>query len=169
MRKSFIVAIVLGILLPWLLSYLFLTFLTGLDWTKLDQGALQPLALLSFASVAFSYNAPIFGYGYTIPLIIWLLTGLLCGLFSKSVKRGVLITILGLLIHIVIFATLTAMNPAYIPGAFQTSQNSGLLGGFSVDFFISLGIFLFWYSLVFPGSILGGIMGGLVSRSSVPA
>jgi hypothetical protein len=167
MKKGLIIAVVLSIVVPWILSFLFLTFLTDINWTQMPGGAGQILAILSFSAVAFEYNAPIFGYGYMIPLLIWILTGLFCGLFSKSALKGVLITLVGLLVHIILLVGLVSMNPAYIPSQFVTSENVGLLGGLSMDFFVTLGLFLCWYAFTLPGSLLGGMLGGIISRSPV--
>jgi hypothetical protein len=167
MRKGILVALLLTIITPLILSYIFLTLLTPIDWTRMDNGFPQILGILIFSSLAFAYSVPLFGYGYVIPLFIWLITGLFVGLFSKSAKRGVLITLLGLCIQILLIFILVQPNPSYIPAFLVSSENVGLLGGFSLDFLITLGFFLCWWALLLPGSVLGGIMGGLVSRSTI--
>jgi hypothetical protein len=167
MNKGILIAVILSIITPLILSFIFLTLLSPINWTLLEGGFPQILAILSFSSIAFSYNVPLFGYSYCIPLFMWILTGLLVGLCCKSVKRGVLITILGLLIQILLFILLTTMNPSFIPSFLITPENMALLGGFSLNFLLTLGIFLCWWAFTLPGSIIGGIMGGLVSRSSI--
>jgi hypothetical protein len=167
MKKGLLIAFILSIITPLLLSYIFLTLLTPINWPQLEGGFPQILAILSFASIGFGYNVPLFGFGYVIPLFMWLLTGLFVGLFSRSVKRGVLITFLGLCIQILLCVILTSTNPAFIPGFLLTADNTGLVGGFSLDFLITLGLFLCWWAFLLPGSLLGGIMGGLVSRSTI--
>ena len=109
----------------------------------------------------------IFGYGYVIPLFIWIMTGVFVGLFSKSVKKAALLTLLGLLIQILLFTLLTTVDPSFIPAFLQNPENAALLGGFTTEFFITLGLFLCWYALTLPGGMIGSIMGGLVSRSAV--
>ena len=167
MKKGILVAILFSVILPWILSFLFLTFFSGINWTQMPEGIGQYLAILSFASVAFEYNMIIFGYGYVIPLLIWLLTGLFCGLLAKSALKGALISLVGLLVNIFLFIGLYSVNPAFIPGEFITAESAGLLGGISLDFLITLGIFLCWYSFTLPGGLLGGMIGGLISRSPV--
>ena len=129
MRKGMILALVLGIVLPWILSFLFLSLLSGIDFTELEGGFPQILAVLSFGSVAFSYNVPIFGYGYVIPLFIWLITGIFVGLFAKSTLKGALITFVGLIINVLLFVALNSVDPSFIPGSLQTAENAGLLSG----------------------------------------
>lgn len=167
MKKGILIALLLGIITPWILSLIFLSLLTEFSVTAVPEGFPQILAILSFSSVAMPYNVPIFGYGYVIPLFIWLITGIFCGLFCKSALKGGLIALIGLFINILLFVALTTINPAYIPGYLTSFENAGLLGGFSLDFFVTLGIFLCWYSLTLPGGFLGGIMGGMVSRTGV--
>jgi hypothetical protein len=167
MKKGILVALVLSIITPWILSFIFLSLLSPVSWTQLEGGFPQILAVLSFSSIAFAYNVPVFGYGYLIPMFMWLLTGLFVGLFCKSIKKGIIITILGLFIQILLFVLLTTMNPSFIPAFLITPENMELLGGFSLNFLISLGLFLCWWALLLPGSILGGIMGGLVSRTTI--
>jgi hypothetical protein len=168
MKKANLIAIVLLIVAPLILTFLFLTMLTSINWTQMTGGFPQILAILSFSSIGFAYSIPIFGWGYTIPLLIWILTGVLVGLACKSVKKAAILTLLGLLIQIFLFALLTTIDASFIPGFLQNSQNLPLLGGFSAEFFITLGLFLFWYSLTVPAGLLGSIMGGLISRSSIP-
>ena len=167
MKKGLLIAFILSIITPLILSYLFLTFLTPINWTQMEGGFPQILAVLSFSTVAFGYNIPVFGFGYLIPFLIWIITGLFVGLLSKTVKKGVVITLFGLCIQILLSVILTSSNPASIPAFLLTYENAGLLGGFSLDFLITLGLFLVWWALLLPGSILGGIMGGLASRSTI--
>lgn len=171
MKKSLLIGLILGITVPWLLTALFLTLLTDISWTTMTGGPAQVLAILSLGSVAFSTSVPLFGFGYVIPLLIWILTGLFCGLCCKSVLKGALLTLVGLGINILLFVILTTINPDFIAAAqypyLHSAQASGLLGGFSVEFITSLGIFLCWYSLILPGGVLGGIMGGMISRTGV--
>jgi len=87
MNKGIIIALILSIVTPLILSYLFLELLTGIEWTRLDGGVPQILAILSFASIGFGTNIPIFGFSYLIPFFIWIMTGLFVGLFTKSVKK----------------------------------------------------------------------------------
>jgi hypothetical protein len=166
-KKGILFAFLLSIIMPMILAYLFLTLLTPIHWTQMTGGVLQDIAILSFSSLAFGYNVPIFGFGYVIPLFIWLITGLFVGLFSKSVKRGILITLLGLCIQILLFMICTATNPTFIPAFLLTTENADLLGGVSLNFLVTLGLFLCWWAFLLPGSVLGGIMGGLVSRSTI--
>jgi len=167
MKKGILIALILSIVTPLLLSFIFLTFLTPINWTFLEGGFPQILAILSFSSIGFGYNIPIFGFGYLIPFFIWIITGLFVGLFSKSVKTGVVLTLLGLCIQILLCVILTSTNPAFIPVYLLTPNNTGLLGGFSIDLLITLGLFLVWWAFLLPGSVLGGIMGGLTSRSTL--
>lgn len=167
MKRNLIIALVLGIFIPWILIFIFLTLLTDINWTLLSGGFPQTLAILTFASVAFPYNVPIFGYGYVIPLFIWILTGLFCGLLCRSTLKGALITLIGLFVNIILFSILNLIDPSFIPTSLQTVENIGLLSGFSLDFIISLGLFLFWYALILPGGVLGGILGGMISRTGI--
>lgn len=171
MKKGIVIAFILAIITPLILSFIFLTLLTPINWTQMEGGFPQIMAVLSFSSIAFAYNVPIFGYGYTISLFIWLITGLFVGLFCKSATRGVIITLLGLCIQIVLVISLVPTNPAYISSQaflpFSASGNLPLLGGFSLDFLITLGLLLCWWALLLPGSVIGGILGGLVSRSTI--
>jgi len=167
MKKGILIAFILAIVMPLILSYLFLELLTPIEWTRLEGGFPQILAILSFSSIGFGYNVPVFGFGYLIPFFMWIITGLFVGLFSKSVKTGVVIILLGLCIQILLCVILTSTNPAFIPGFLLTADNLGLLGGFSLNFLITLGLFLCWWAFLIPGSILGGIMGGLTSRSTI--
>ena len=163
-----LIALILSIITPLILTLILLTLLTPIDWTKMTGGFPQVLAILSFSSIAFAYNVPIFGYGYLIPLFIWIITGIFVGLFCKSVKKATVLTLLGLLIQILLFTILTTVDGSFIPPLLQTEENLALIGGFSTDFFLTLGLFLFWYAFTVPGGILGSIMGGLVSRSTIP-
>jgi hypothetical protein len=167
MKKTILLSLILGIILPWILIFIFLSLMTDINWTQMTGGFPQILSILSFSSVSFPHSIPIFGYGYTIPLFIWLVTGIICGLFAKSALKGALITFVGLFINVLIFAILTTMDPTFIPEGLIAAENVGLIGGFSMDFFVTLGLFLFMYSLTAPASLLGGIMGGLISRSGV--
>lgn len=170
MKKGILFGLLFGIIVPWILSALFLTLLTDISWTGMTEGVPQVLAILSFSSVAFSYNVPIFGHGYVIPLFIWILTGLFCGLCCKSVLKGALMTLVGLGINILLFVMLTTINPDFIASEFtylRSTHALELLGGFSTEFFVNLGLFLCWYSLILPGGVLGGIMGGMISRTGV--
>jgi len=172
-KKGLLFAIILTIITPLILSFTFLTFLTPIDWPKMIGGIPQYLAILSFASLAFAYNVPVFGYGYVISLLIWLITGLLVGLFCRSVKRSIIITLLGLCIQLVLFIALVSIDSSFISSQmslglpFSADSTISLLSGFTSEFFITLGLLLIWWGLVLPGSVLGGIMGGLVSRSSI--
>lgn len=170
MKRNIFTALIMGVIIPWILTFLFLTFLTDINWTQLTEGIPQYLAVLSFGSVGFAYNVPIFGYSYTIPLIIWVITGIFCGLLCKSALKGVVVTLIGLLINIFLFVVMNAMIPNLLPSitpSLESALTTPLLGGLSVDFLITLGLFLSWYSLTLPGSVLGGIMGGLISRTGV--
>lgn len=167
MKRGLVLAVILGIILPWILSFLFLTIFSDINWTQLPEGVGQYFAILSFGAVAFEYNLIIVGYGYTFPLLIWIITGLFCGLLSKSAFKGALITLLGLFVNIILFVGLYSLNPAFIPSEFITAQSAGLLGGLSLDFFVALGLFLCWYSFTLPGGLIGGMLGGIISRSPV--
>jgi hypothetical protein len=167
MRRGMIIAFILSLITPLILSFIFLTVLTPINWTQMEGGFTQIVAILSFSSIAFGYTVPIFGYGYVIPLFIWIMTGVFVGLFSKSVKKAALLTVLGLLIQILLFTLLTTVDPSFIPAFLQNPENIALLGGFTTEFFITLGLFLCWYALTLPGGMIGSIMGGLVSRSAV--
>lgn len=164
MKKGIIVGLILGIILPWILIFIFLNLLTDINWTQVTGGIPQYLAILSFGSVAFPYNVPIFGYGFVIPLLIWIMTGLICGLFSKSALMGAVLTLVGLVVNVVLFI---ALPESYIPAVLITGENAGLLGGITLEFFVTLGLFLGAYSLTAPGGALGGMLGGLISRSPV--
>ena len=168
MKKGIIIALLLSIITPLILSFVFLTLLTPINWTQLTGGAPQILAILSFSSIGFAYTVPIFGYGYVIPLFMWIITGLFVGLFCKSIKKAAVLTLVGMLIQVLLFAILTTMDPSYIPALLLSAENATLIGGFSMDFFISLGLFFFWYAFTVPGGLIGSIMGGLASRSSIP-
>ena len=167
MKKGVFFAVILCIVAPLILSFIFLTLLTPINWTQMEGGFPQILAILSFSSVGFGTTVPIFGYGYVIPLFIWIITGVFVGLFTKSIKRAAIITLLGLLIQVLLFSLLTTIDPSFIPEFLQSPENLALIGGFSTDFIVTLGLFLFWYALTVPGSLIGSIMGGLVSRSAV--
>jgi len=168
MKKGLVVAVVLSIITPLVLSFILLSLLTPINWTQMTGGFPQILAILSFSTLALPYNVPIFGYGYVLPLFLWLITGILVGLFSKSVTRAAVLTLVGLLIQIMLCAILTSTDPSYIPAFLQSPENAALLGGFSAEFFMTLGVFLFWYALTVPSGLIGSVMGGLVSRSSIP-
>ena len=168
MNRGNLIAIVLCVVAPLIFSFLFLTMLTPINWTQMTGGFPQILAILSFSTIGFAYTVPIFGWGYGIPLVIWILTGILVGLASKGVKKAVGLTLLGLLIQVLLFTLLTTIDASFIPAFLQNSQNALLLSGFSLEFIVALGLFLFWYALTVPGAMLGGIMGGLISRSGIP-
>jgi hypothetical protein len=169
MRKGILIALILSIITPLILTYLFLEFMTDIDFYALITGMNFPqiLAILSFSSLSFGYNIPLFGFCYLIPFFIWLMTGVFVGLFTKSVKIGIILTLLGLCIQILLSVILTSVNPALIPASLITADNVGLLGGFSYNLLITLSLFLCWWALLLPGSVLGGIMGGLTSRSTL--
>ena len=90
MRKGILVALLLTIITPLILSYIFLTLLTPIDWTRMDSGFPQILGILSFSSLAFAYSVPLFGYGYIIPLFIWLITGFFALLLNKPTNKPVM-------------------------------------------------------------------------------
>jgi len=170
MKKNILAALIFGVIIPWILIFLFLTFLTDINWTQLTEGVPQYLAILSYGSIAFPYNTPIFGYGYTIPLLIWVITGVFCGLLCKSALKGAVFTLIGLLINAFLFIILTASIPNLLPSInphLTSTLADPLVSGFSIDMFITLGLFLCWYSLTLPAGVLGGIMGGLISRTGV--
>lgn len=168
MKKSNVIALVLSIVVPFVLAFLFLTLLTDINWTQMTGGFPQVLAILSFSSLAFAYNVPIFGWGYTIPLFLWLITGILVGLFSRSVKKAALLTLVGLAVQVVLVALFTSVDPLYIPSQLLSAESIGLLGGFSVEFLMTVGVLVVWYALTLPSGVIGSVMGGLVSRSSIP-
>ena len=85
----------------------------------------------------------------------------------QECAQGAAITLVGLGINVLLFIVLTSMNPAFIPEVLISTETVGLLGGFSLDFIITLGLLLFAYSLTVPSSLIGGIMGGLISRTGV--
>ena len=160
----------MAIVVPWILIFIFLTLLTPINWTQMSEGFPQILTILAFSSVTFPCNVPLFGYGYVIPLFIWLVTGVLCGLACKSVMKGAVITLLGLFVNVLLFFALYAVNPNFLPPSLDflfSLENSALLGAFSMDLLIDLAIFLGYLSLTLPSSVIGGILGGLISRSSV--
>jgi hypothetical protein len=99
MKKGNLIALLLCIVTPLLLSFLFLTLLTSINWTQMTGGAPQILAILSFSSIAFGTSVPIFGWGYVIPLFIWIITGILVGLFCKSAKKAAALTLVGIVNH----------------------------------------------------------------------
>ncbi len=84
--------------------------------------------------------------------------------------KGALLTLVGLGINIILFVMLTTIDPGYIASEFtylHSLHALELLGGFTAEFFVNLGLFLCWYSLILPGGVLGGIMGGMISRTGV--
>ena len=167
----YIIGILMGILIPWLLTYIFLYLFAGIElswYLELDGGFGQGLAVIAFESIGFAYSVPIFGYSFVIPLLIWILTGVFCGLITKRVLYAVLAPVIGLIVNLVYFMLWAMMFPAYeIPVELIASMLTPLFQGFSIEMFTTLLLHLCWYSLVLPGAILGGLIGGIVARYRV--
>ncbi|MHA1270181.1 MAG: hypothetical protein ACTSPY_10380, partial [Candidatus Helarchaeota archaeon] len=131
----------------------------------LDGGFGQGLAVLTYASIGFAYTVPIFGYSFVIPLVIWLLTGLFCGLITKKVWTAVVFPLIGLMVNMIYFMAWSGLFPMYpIPTELIASMLSSLFAGFSLDMIMTVLLHLFWYSLILPGLILGGLIGGIIAR-----
>jgi hypothetical protein len=161
-KKGFIIGIILAVVLPWLLIFPFLFFLTDTTWMAVELNAIQYIGVLSFQSFGFAYSVPIIGYSFAIPLLVWIVTGLVCGLIARKPERGLLCTVIGLIANIGIFKLIFLLNP--VSGLVVDSLIQPLISGTLIDFIITLGIFLAWYSLILPGGSMGGLFGGTISR-----
>ncbi|MHA1694973.1 MAG: hypothetical protein ACTSXT_08570 [Candidatus Helarchaeota archaeon] len=165
---KYTLGIISGILLPWLFTFLSLYFLGGIDlgwYVQLDGGFGQGLAVLTFESIGFAYTLPIFGYSFVIPLLIWLITGIICGFITKKILYAVLFPLIGMIFNIVYFFTWASLFPIYpIPVDMIASMLSPLFNGFSINMILTLLLHLCWYSLILPGAILGSLIGGIIAR-----
>ena len=161
-KKGFFISLALAVLLPWLMILVTLIALGETDWMVTELTPVEFIGVLSFDTMGFMYNAMILGIGFWIPLLIWIITGLVCGVINRSPGKGLLCTLLGLVIHIALFLILlggTAPASLTVDAIIQP-----LFSGFSMDFFITLMLFLGWYSLILPGGSMGSLFGGAVSR-----
>ena len=161
-KKGLLIGMILAVVLPWGLTYVFLTILTDTTWMVVELDALGYIAVLSFESMAFTYSVLILGTGFWIPLFIWIITGLICGIVARNPWKGLFCTLIGLVANIVLFKVIFSFG---VPASLMVNPLiEPLLTGTLVDFIITLGIFLAWYSLILPGGSLGGLFGGIISR-----
>ncbi|MBD3227618.1 MAG: hypothetical protein GF329_05460 [Candidatus Lokiarchaeota archaeon] len=156
----FILSIILAIFLPWVLIILFMILLTDASWI-FGLEIPQMLAVISFQSFGFVYNIPLLGYGFGIPLLIWILVGIFCGITAKSPIKGLVATIIGLLANILIFEILNLISPITGFGIVDPLI-APIFGG--SEMLITLLLYLFWYSCILPAGMFGGLTGGVISR-----
>ena len=162
MKKSiyFILSIILAIFLPWILIVLFMMVLTDASWI-FGLSIPQMFAVISFESIGFVYSVPLLGYGFGIPLIIWILVGIICGIMAKSPMKGLLATTIGIVSNLIIFEILNIFVPITGLGIVDPLI-APLFGG--SDMIMTLLLYFFWYSLIIPGGMFGGLTGGVISR-----
>jgi len=161
-KKGFFISLALAVLLPWLLILITLMALGETDWMVTELSVAEFIGVLSFNTMGYTYDAMILGYGFWIPLLIWIITGLVCGVINRSPWKGLLCTLLGLVIHLALFLILLSGGAPVGLAVDPTIQ--ALFGGLSMDFFMTLIMFLGWYSLILPGGFAAGLFGGAISR-----
>jgi hypothetical protein len=165
---KFVISLLFAVLLPWVIVLLFLSL--SEDSAALIQTWLADpsqiglfLPVLAYESIAYFSNILILGYGFWIPLLIWIVTGLICGIINRSTTRGLLSVLIGLGINLAFF--LVVFN-TYVPASLITDP--ALLNISLENLALDLIMFLGLYSLILPGGLMGGLFGGVISRFRLP-
>lgn len=165
---SLIVSLIISIIGPWFLTFMFLNFLE--IWSNLINGVKNDpnilFTMLIFYSFNLTYEMPILGNGFWLVFIIWAFPGLLIGLITRNAKKSSLIAFVGLTTTYVLYIILInyRMFGSYLPRELIDSLISSNLYsnfGFQTLYYLFLQITI--QSFALPLMITFGIFGSLVN------
>ena len=163
-NRSSIIAIILGIVLPWIFMGLFqLTY-----QPTLSAAVNGNLGLLFSMTVFNSFNVmlelPFLGNGYWICFLIWAVTGLFVGILTRSTKKGFIATIISLLISYILYLIVISINGPLLPNEFiDPLVNPNLYGNISLATPLALLMQITLYSLVLPMMLSFSLLGTLIN------
>ncbi|MFX0104568.1 MAG: hypothetical protein ACFE75_03645 [Candidatus Hodarchaeota archaeon] len=149
-----IFGIILGIVLSFF-SVIFFNMETIFNQIQINAGTdlLKAIALLIGANFKFDIIAFFSGtmtiYGFFAPqLLAWLFIGYISGTIAKGLRRGIIASVLVVVVDFSIWIILNIISGEDLMALFQGTQLSETLGGIISGFL---------------GAFIGGLVGGLIS------
>ncbi len=102
-----ILAIIIGVMGPWLITFIFLITLGYLPALAEAEGnPLTSFTMIIFYSFNLTYRIPFLGNGYWLCFISWAVAGTFIGLITRNLKKSVIAAGLGILINLILYLLL---------------------------------------------------------------
>lgn len=162
--RSFIIAIILGIVLPWIFMGIFqLTYQPTLSAAVNGNIGLM-FAMTVFNSFNVMLDLPFLGNGYWICFLIWAITGLFIGILTRSTKRGLIAALISLLISYILYLIIIPINGPFLPNELiDPLVNPNLYENISAAIPLVLLMQITLYSLVLPMMVTFALLGTLLN------
>ncbi|MFX1274451.1 MAG: hypothetical protein ACFFBP_00915 [Promethearchaeota archaeon] len=169
-RSKFITAGVLGIVLPSILSLLFMWALGDIRmWWELSYGNLGLFySLVIFNVFNLVSDMILLGYGYWYVFIIWAVTGIFIGILSRDILKSLIIDLIAIVTNVILYTIFITIFSSFFPDNFVHSLITkssiwypGLIEGFVSFFFIFAQITLDSFAL--PMLVLFTLIGGIIN------
>ncbi|MFX1393853.1 MAG: hypothetical protein ACFFAH_09790 [Promethearchaeota archaeon] len=100
-----IISIAIAIILPWILTYIFIVFL-NLTHGLSDEIAEDPMLLFRI-TIFYSFNLPfelsILGFGYWTCMVVWAVVGFFIGLYTRNMGKSLLSAMIGIFITYLLY------------------------------------------------------------------
>ena len=95
---STIISLAIAILLPWILTLIFIHYLLlarGLTYELAVDPSLW-FRITVFYTLNLSYEMPILGFGYSLCMIVWAAVGFFIGLYTRKMGKSLIIALIGI-------------------------------------------------------------------------
>jgi len=163
-NRSTLIAIVLGVILPWIFMGIFqLTYQPTLS-TAVNGDLGLIFAMTVFNSFNVMLELPFLGNGYWICFLIWAVTGFFIGVLTRSTKKGLISTLISLLISYILYLVIISINGPLLPSELiDPLVNPVLYESISLATPIALFIQITLYSLVLPMMVSFALLGTLIN------
>ncbi|MFX0186415.1 MAG: hypothetical protein ACFE8A_01635 [Candidatus Hodarchaeota archaeon] len=107
-NRKIVISIFIGIVLPWILS---LIFVIALDRThglsdELTEDAGLLFRIIIFYTFTLTYDLPVLGKGFWLCIFIWAATGLFIGLISQKMGKSLIAALIGLGVNFILYLVL---------------------------------------------------------------
>jgi len=172
-RGRLILAICIGVLLPWILILIFLYFLGSFP-ALLEAANGNPLTfftLLIFYSFNLTYELPVLGTGFWLVFIAWAIPGIFIGLLTRDLKKNLLVATLGFLVTFILYNILvfsTSIPPALIDPIISSSlyHNFSWVTPFLLLFHSAFTCFVL--PILFFATLTGGLLKTRFQSAIIP-
>lgn len=95
---STIISLAIAIVLPWILTLIFIHYLLlarGLTYELAADPSLW-FRITIFYTLNLSYEMPILGFGYSLCMIVWAAVGFFIGLYTRKMGKSLIIALIGI-------------------------------------------------------------------------
>jgi hypothetical protein len=165
--KKNITPLLIAIVLPWILTFIFIGFLKlahGLS-DELVEDPILWFRITIFYSFNLSYDLPVLGFGYSLCMMVWAVVGLLIGLVTRQIRKSLVTAMIGIGVTFILYLPLIYFvgNPFSNDMNIHPLTDTRLYENFTLETPYYLLIHILFYSFALPVLIMFTLIGSMLN------